>query len=339
MREGMLAAGWSQAEVEAFAQINRKIAQSASKTSPGVNPFVEAQYEFLCDSIEAAMQRLKLSSYANVARGVEPRTGPFASKINVISTDLSVVTVGAFLFRFCGLVARAFTRTLQLSPWFWNDPQYSPEKAKQLLESRPDLLMYWMKIYLSFAVTGTHIGVPYKPSTPNEIVLMEQIARAMEIFAISHEYGHHQLAHGKVLDANAKEEEFGADQFALKISEEVEKASVEFLNPFLTSGSGGVILLMALNLLSLVERALGAAAVESDTHPAAAERIAKFDSIKVLFPAEFAQHKSWRVACTRVMEAVQTQMLEFLAVGRVEIEQMGMLRDKILAEATLKSRI
>jgi hypothetical protein len=339
MREGMAAAGWTPAQVEAIAQIQKERTQSAPSTSPGINPQVEAQYAILCDSIEAAMQRLNLDSYANVARGVEPRTGPFASKINVISTELSIVTVGAFLFRFCGLIARAFTRTFQLNPWLWNDRDFTPEKAKDLLKSRPDLLMYWMKIYLSFGVTGTHVAVPYKPSTSSEVILMEQIARAMEIFAIAHEYGHHHLAHGKVLGADAKEEEFGADQFALKISEEVEKIPLGLPNPFLTSGSGGAILLMALNMLSQFERALGAAVVESDTHPAAAARIAKFDSIKVLFPAEFAQHRSWRVPCVRLMEAVEAQMSEILAVSGPEMEQMGALREKIVAEATLKSRI
>lgn len=339
MRDGMAAAGWPPAMIDTIAQIQKERLKSAPSTSPGVNPLVEAQYAILCDSIEAAMQRLKMDSYANVARGVEPRTGPFASKINIIATELSVVTVGSFLFRFCGLIARAFTRTFQLNPWLWNDCDFTPEKAKQLLRSRPDLLMYWMKIYLSFGVTGTHIAVPYKPSTTSEVMLMEQIARAMEIFAIAHEYGHHHLAHGKVLDADAKQEEFGADQFALKISEEVEKIPVGLPNPFLTSGSGGAILLRALDMLSQFERALGAVAVESDTHPAAAARIAKFDSVKVLFPAEFAQHKSWRVTCMRVMDAVEDWLLEFLADGGPELKQMGALRDKILAEGTLKSRI
>jgi hypothetical protein len=340
MREGMAAAGWSAAEIDEIARVQKERIQAAPTTSPGVNPHVEAQYAILCDTIEAAMQRLHLESHASVARGIEPRIGPFASKINVIATDESVVTVGAFLFRFCGLVARAFTRTLQLNPWLWNDAEFTSAKAQKLLHGRPDLLLYWTKIFMSFAMTGTHIGVPYKPSRPTEVLMMEQIARAMEIFAIAHEYGHHHLAHGKDIGADAKEEEFGADQFALKISEEVEIRDVGLPNPFLTSGSGGVILLRALQILSKFEKALGAGTVAYETHPPAAARIARFDSIKVVFPAECAQHKSWRLACSRVMDAVEQELLELVAEWPADLkDQARSLRDKIMAEATLKSGV
>ncbi len=84
----------------------------APVTSPGVNPFVEIHLARLSDYVEAGMDRLKMKSHAKVARGVEPRAWASASKINVIMTDESIVTVSAFFFRFCGLVARAFIRSI-----------------------------------------------------------------------------------------------------------------------------------------------------------------------------------------------------------------------------------
>jgi hypothetical protein len=56
---------------------------------------------------------------------------------------------------------------------------------------------------MSYAVTGTNILVPFRPATKVEVLLFEQIARAMEIFAIAHEYGHHHHAHGRRLGALA----------------------------------------------------------------------------------------------------------------------------------------
>jgi hypothetical protein len=50
-------------------------------------------------------------------------------------TDQSVVTVGAFLFRFCGLIARAFTQTLLLAPAFWESGTFTDEAG----DTHPDV--------------------------------------------------------------------------------------------------------------------------------------------------------------------------------------------------------
>ena len=96
-------------------------------------------------------------------------------------------------------------------------------------------------------------------------MLFEQVARAMEIFAIAHEYGHHHLGHGSQIDGDPMQEEFEADQFALKISYEVEQKPFLFDNPYLSSGAGGVVLLLALATLRKFEETLrGARATASD---------------------------------------------------------------------------
>jgi hypothetical protein len=263
----------------------------------------------LCDDIEAAMVRLRLDSHARIARGIEPRTGPYAAKTNVIMTDQSIVTVGSFLFRFCGLVARAFTRTLHLNPHLWERPGFSQAAGRTLLRAAPEVTSYWLHIFVSYAITGTHIMAPYRPAAEHELVLFEQVARAMEIFAIAHEYGHHHHDHGRRLEDDPKREEFEADQFALKISYEVETKPLLVWNPYLSSGAGGLVLLLALGILRKCSEVItGVDAEPSDTHPTIPERLARFDTVAVLKPTEFAVLKSFRTVSTRIMTCVDSEL-------------------------------
>ncbi len=321
-------AGWSDDHIAKRIEWHRAELASAPVTSPGVNPFVESHLKRLCDDIEDAMDHLKLESHAKIARGVEPRAWASASKINVITTDESIVTVSAFLFRFCGLIARAFTRTHMLNPYIWEDKQFAEKTVHGYFRTTPEVLRYWLRIYMSFALTGTHVHVPFKPATPSEVILFEQVAHAMEIFVIGHEYGHHHFAHGKSLEDNPHVEEFEADQFALKISRTVKPAPLMFENPYLLSGAGGVIMLLALDTLRDVQHIFGNLPETTvDTHPAVQARINKFDSIAVLEPREFRRLKGFRTAAQRVMGSVNSILLP--ALQSVSKEDL-----RALAEAT-----
>ncbi len=311
--EALRAAGWSDELIAASDAASAARIAKAPVTSPGINPHVEAQYAVLADAVEAAMIRLGYDTQKQIARGVEPRVGPYAAKTNVIMTNESIVAVGAFLFRYCGLIARAFTRTLRLDPWLWESEHYRERLAQKLLGNDPDLLFYWMRIYTSFALSGTHVLVPYRPSTMEELMLMEQVARAMEIFAIAHEYGHHHLNHGRDVEADPRVEEFAADAFALRISDEVETQPVILENPYLLSGAGALILLMSLDTLRAVEDAMGAKPVKMGTHPSVTERIDRFETIRLLFPSEHRRLKSFRTASRRVMRVVHDTIVPALA--------------------------
>lgn len=310
--ESLRLAGWNEDWIAAMDAAQAARVAKAPTTSPGVNRSVEAQYAILADAVEAVMERLGYESQSRVARGVEPRVGPYAAKTNVIMTEESIVTVGAFLFRYCGLVARAFARTLRLNPWLWEPDSYDGKAAERLLASNPGLMLYWMRIYTSFALSGTHILVPYLPSTIEEVMLMEQVARAMEIFAIAHEYGHHHLDHGRQIDADPRSEELAADAFALRISYEVEKHPVLIENPYLLSGAGAMILLISLDTLRSVEKIMGARRLDMASHPSVAERIERFDSIRMLFPDEHRWLKGFRTASQRVMMLVHDMLIPSL---------------------------
>lgn len=139
---GLLAAGWTEDQIAKMDAAAEERIAGAPVTSPGVNPRVEAQHAALCDAVEAAMDRLGMKSQARVARGIEPRVGPYAAKTNVVMTDESIVTVGTFLFRYCGLIARAFTRTLRLDPWLWERADFDGVHAVPLLRADRSLVAY-----------------------------------------------------------------------------------------------------------------------------------------------------------------------------------------------------
>jgi hypothetical protein len=321
-------AGWPDSFVQEVISKQRPILAHVSETNPGINPTIEPIFDRLCDDVEAAMDRLKLESHARVARGIEPRAWAYASKTNVILTDESIITVSAFLFRFCGLVARAFTRTLLLEPDCWDGKAFDDRQIKMHLSERVDLIQYWMSIYTSFSLTGTHVFTAFKPSRPHELILFEQIARSMEIFVIAHEYGHHHYAHGKSLGDDPHTEEFQADQFALRICYEVERNSTEYPNPYLSSGAGGIIMLMALETLREVEIIFGA--VQSgniDTHPPINSRLTKFNTVAVLKPQEFRWLMSYRMAASRVMRTVHSVIMPlFKQMPEQFVKQVSELR-------------
>lgn len=313
LKSALAEAGWSDAEIEKHERDYADHQAQAPTTSPGVAPAVEAAFDMLCDEVEAAMARLGMKSHARVARGIEPRSGPQAAKINVVMTDESVVTVGSFLFRYCGLVARAFTRTLHLNPFFWESASFDVAGGRRLLRQNPWLLLYWFRAYVSFAVTGTQVMSQFVPTRKHEVVVFSQAVHAMEVFAVAHEYGHHELAHGRNIESDPRKEEFEADQFALRIGSEVARPPSELLDPYVESGAGGVLLLLSLETLrALEEEITGETAKTSDTHPPARERIERFNSVGIMEPEVFRALRSFRLAADRILTCVHAEMLEMI---------------------------
>jgi hypothetical protein len=314
LRKAFREAGWSEAEAEERIRFHDDFDAQAPEPASGINPGAQVLYQKLWTDIEAAMDRLGLQSHHTVMHGIEPLGGPFATKTNVIMTNESIITVGAHLFRFCGLIARAFFRTLWLNPYFWSSDNYDKLEGELQLVEDSDLSLYWIYSYLSYALTGTNAYAPFKPAKRHEISF-EQIARAMEIFAISHEYGHHDKNHGRGIDLqDSHAEEFEADQFALRICQEVERYPVLFANPYLPSGAGGAILLMAMETLRRVQQAIGTIDRPIvNTHPDVLTRIARFDSVAALQPAEFLRLKNFRTTAVRIMSAAETIMFNLVS--------------------------
>ncbi len=162
---------------------------------------------------------------------------------------------------------------------------------------------------------------------------MEQVARAMEMFAIAHEYGHHHLGHGRNVEADPKLQEFEADQFALKICDEADRKPVIIDNPYLISGAGGAVLLKFMNLLRVHEKLFGAKNVDFDTHPNVIDRVNRFDSVRILKPKEFEWLKSFRDVSVRIMDAVSEILLRPLDdMSKTDLAGIRDLRQKMLGD-------
>ncbi len=333
-RAAFAAAGWSDDQVEAHLNAIAERNAHGPVTSPGVNPSAEIFHAALCGEIEEEMARQGLTSQQQVARGIEPRTHPFASKTGVIMTEESIITVGAFTYRFCGLIAKAFHRTVMLAPYFWQEDDYSQAKACLLLRTNMPLALYWNQIFMSFAFSGTNMTVPFKPATPRELHLVEQVARAMELFIVGHEYGHHHFGHGRDVEADPYAEEYAADQFALRMCRPIgERDRRPIWNPYLASGAGGVIMLKALEVLRGYEQALGGKMPRGDTHPAVDERIERFDSVAVIEPEKFAVLKGFRTTSLRVMAAVTSLMHDFISnFPEEELKKLIKVRSRLQEE-------
>jgi hypothetical protein len=214
-------AGWSDEQIKARAAMAAMRENVSDPTSPGVGLGLERHLREIADRVKVAMSTMGYSSQEKVTLGIDPKAGVSASLTNVIMTEEGIVSVSSFLFRWCGLIARAYLRTLLLNVHHWSEAPPNAVKDRAILLGRPDLVFYWLRIFVSFTATGTHVLVPFRPSTPFEAFHFEQIAWAMEIYVVAHEYAHHALAHRSSF-ADPQEQEFEADALAMRIGELLE---------------------------------------------------------------------------------------------------------------------
>lgn len=314
-RHAFLEAGWTSDEIHLREQVAIERNEAAPVTSPGVARFTEAALHRLAQSIEKAAILLKIENRDKVHFAIEPKAGPFLSKINVVMTDQSIITMGSFFTRYCGLVSRAFIRTMLLAPMSVGT-DFNEKFLKSELRKHPDLIFYWWRIFVSFALTGTHVLAPFRPSTKDEALLMEQVAFSMEIFGLAHEYAHHALNHGRAIgEANeAHREEFEADSFALKMCNLVEAeerylwiSGQDLPNPYLWTGAGGILLLSSLEIFRKVKDRIYAHRAY-DTHPDFLDRSTKIKSSYIMQPKMYATSQDFCNAVVNVLRCVMDEL-------------------------------
>lgn len=323
IRQALSDAGWSDEEIDLREKTLSDRTKNAPVTSPGVARHTELSLQRLSQPIEKAAIKLNISNRNKVHFAVEPKAGPFVSKINVVMTDQSIITMGSFFPRYCGLVSRAYVRTITLAPWSVGS-DFNEELVRRQLRERPDILIYWWRIFVSFALTGSHVLCPYKPSTKSEILLVEQVAHSMEFFGLAHEYAHHALNHGRaVIDQEgAHSEEFEADAFALRICELIEEDlrytwlnTQECFNPYLWSGAGGILLLSSLEAFRKVKDRIFSKRVY-DTHPDFLSRSFKIKNRYVVQPEAYRVCQDFCSAVENVLKCVMLElepmMLQFV---------------------------
>jgi hypothetical protein len=301
---------------------------TAPVTSPGVDPHAEYILADLCKRIEAACDKVPQLAARNVVSGVEPKLGVFASRMGVIMTNASIVTIGSQVFRFCNVVSKALAQTVAIDPpGCDNLADVSPTRAK--LRARPDILGYWFQIIASFAMLGTSVLVPLRLPPLEQAVLRDEILEALEIFVIAHEYAHHFCKHGRLQEASsdsgkddrARAEEFEADTLAIAIGQMVagHKPRENFL---MLSGVGMVVVLHTLRMLDEARWLLSMEANglrSYDSHPTAADRIDFIDKQDWLWPKLDSEFRHFRSAYGNMMEMVWAEIRPaFEALGRRE---------------------
>lgn len=292
--QALLNAGWSEQHIELRNQVDAERNEAAPNTSPGVARMTEASLFRLSQCVEMAGEQIGARNRDRVHFVVEPKAGPFISKVNVPMTDESIISMGSFFTRYCGLISRAYIRTTLFCPNCAGS-KYDEDFLRRQLRRNPDLLFYWWRIFVSFALTGTHVLTEFKPSTKEEVILVEQMAFAMEIFGLSHEYAHHALDHGRNVEDldGAKREEFEADAFAMRLCESVEDdqrwkwiKGIEVPNPYLSAGAGGILLLGSLDIYRKVKNKMFNNRAY-DTHPEFIDRSQRIKNRHVMQPNRF----------------------------------------------------
>jgi hypothetical protein len=242
----------------------------------------------LSEQIEDACRALGVSLGSGVAYGATPALDITAERHAVPLADASVVSLSSGFITFCSHVSKAFSLSL---PHEARDGvpvvSFDPKLVLARISSSEDIKRYWAKIIGAYAfgsgpLNVERILVPHPAS-----ITRAQLLFSMERFSLAHEYAHHIAKHGRRETIGVGErtdainEEFEADLFALALERHIGYCDTP---PNVCSAAGAAATLI-LKLLECVRRVRQIFLTGDDTlppqrlHPAAADRIAAFDSL------------------------------------------------------------
>jgi hypothetical protein len=295
--------------------------KGAPITSPGIDPHAEYILDDLCKRIAAVCERIPGLNAKSVAIGIEPKLGVFASRMGVITTDASIITVGSQLFRFCNVVSKAIQQTLEIGPSGW-DQVDGIETMRMKLRQRPDVLSYWLHVVLSFGLLGTSYGIPFRVPRAEGLGMRHEILESMEVFIVAHEFAHHFLKHGRMevastdsgTDSQARREEFQADCVAIMLGQSL-TGSQTHENFLILSGVGAVASLRAFEMIDETKKILGASprvAMAHNTHPSAQDRLLYIDGQVALWPELSDQFRHFRRVYGNMMRIAWEEILPII---------------------------
>lgn len=205
------------------------------------------------EEIETACRAAGLQIGPGVVVGTTPELGLDAKQVGVMTTAVSIISVSMAFPSFCNQISKGLALTL---PWASKDGEefgvvLESGKVSDVLRRTPKLVGLWARILAAYAITGWPPKIPeLEVQRTEQLITRTMILRAVELFAVGHEYGHHMLKHGQAESEKGEPhaQEHEADFFARVVSMNIATRS-EPPNIFASSGAGGVIMLTVLELV------------------------------------------------------------------------------------------
>ncbi|WP_309085913.1 hypothetical protein [Chelativorans sp.] len=276
--------------------------RQALRTAPPGSPFDDVNARVILGrilgDIESFCTENEIPIRGGIVAGVEPAYGTNIHQANVPTTDVSIIAATIPFIAFCNLVARAMARSLphRVVPDALPDVSFDPEEVRPYLVSRPSVLYEWSQLLAHYAIFG------WPPqhdllATPQgwQQVTRIRLLRALELFAVAHEFGHHIEGHGVLVSSENRTdmlaEEHEADVFARIVSIGIGAAD-QPPNHFAIAGVGGVVILGALDLVRRAKALLKPGDEESDashaaTHPSFVDRVAAIAEVDQKLPGDW----------------------------------------------------
>jgi hypothetical protein len=209
--------------------------------------------ERLLKEIEGACIKHGIPIRGGAVIGTMRQPGFLVGQFTVLETASSIIDATIPFLAFCNLVTKLLAQTLPIS----SDGRtavvsHSPAEVRKRLEESPGLTTAWKQLFAGSAISllppSDFSNVFDIATTVTRIMLI----RAVELFVIAHEYGHHVMEHGQVdssePEKTAFEQEHEADLFARAASIAI-GAAEEPPNGFAMFGVGAVVILGALDLV------------------------------------------------------------------------------------------
>ncbi|UPJ41794.1 hypothetical protein IVB40_31685 [Bradyrhizobium sp. 40] len=154
----------------------------------------------IIDRVEEVCKALKVQIRSGVVFGIAPEMGVVATQTSVMMTDVSILSFSLHFVTFCNLISKVLARTLIHEPGHVSpEPQvkvcFDPMQIRARLQASPELQAEWASILIHFASFGAPGRTTPAPERAGQLTQF-LILKAMEEFAVAHEYGHHVFAHG-----------------------------------------------------------------------------------------------------------------------------------------------
>lgn len=261
------------AEVDEYVRLLKRLPRGAPLDDMNVT-LILAQ---VIDRVEAACRRAEVPIREGIAFGLQPALGLEASQLAVMGTEASIITVSQGFLPFCNLISKAVA--LSMAP-DGEGLSWDRDRVGAHLRDSPDVYRFWMQTLASYALTGAlNPGLPMPELTLPQQAMRFQVLKAMELFAVAHEYGHHVLRHGNSAGTDevrdALQDEHDADSFSRLIGI-TDGLNADPPNLITASGAGGVLMLGGIELVRRAKACLESGVAKPpprETHPPLKERL------------------------------------------------------------------